>query len=256
MNRGWWIRLSVGMVAGVGFLAAWSIERESLERGNRLQRAGDYRAAADIYAERTRNDAVNAELRYNLGTALALGDDPGAEEELARATLTADPEVRGRAHYNTGVIRLDRALYAEVADSVRIHAAASVAANRVALRMRPDDIDAKWNLAMALRLLDSVSAQERRSGREITEGAVEADVVTRSVNVPDAEEDERAEDPPSQGESETAVVLGDETPLSPEQAAEILGRSHLDPTLMLTKLLALESRSRFGRRPSRGARRW
>ena len=27
------------------------------------------------------------------------------------------------------------------------------------------------------------------------EGAVEADVVTRSVNVPDAEEDERAEDP-------------------------------------------------------------
>ena len=98
MNRGWWIRLSVGLVAGVGCLAAWSIERESLERGNRLQRAGDYRAAADIYAERTRNDAVNAELRYNLGTALALGDDPGAEEELARATLTADPAVRGRAH--------------------------------------------------------------------------------------------------------------------------------------------------------------
>ncbi|MAM02031.1 MAG: hypothetical protein CMH51_00550, partial [Myxococcales bacterium] len=59
-----------------------------------------------------------------------------------------------------------------------------------------------------------------------------------------------------QGESETAVTFSDEAPLTPEQAAELLGRSHLDPTLMLTKLLALESRSRFGRRPSRGARRW
>jgi hypothetical protein len=256
MTRAWWLRIVIGVLAGASFVLAWSVERSSLERGNRLQRSGEYRAAADLYTERTRTDAVNPELRYNLGTALAQGDDPSAEDELARATLAPDPDVRGLAHYNTGVLRLDRALYAEVADSVRIHAAASVAANRLALRMRPDDNDAKWNLAMALRLLDSVSAQERRSGREITEGAVEADVVTRSVNVPDAEEDERAEDPPAQGESETTVVLGDETPLSPDQAAEILGRSHLDPTLMLTKLLALESRSRFGRRPSRGARRW
>jgi len=256
MTRTWWTRIVVGVIAASGLVFAWTTERGSLERGNRLQRAGEYREAADVYAERTRLDAVNAELRYNLGTALAQGDAPGAEDELTRATLSPDPEVTGLAHYNTGVLRLDRALYAEVADSVRIHAAASVEANRLALRLRPEDNDAKWNLAMALRLLDSVSAQERRSGREITEGAVEADVVTRSVNVPDAEEDERAEDPPAQGESETSVTLGEETPLSPDEAAEILGRSHLDPTLMLTKLLALESRSRFGRRPSRGARRW
>lgn len=256
MTRTWWLRIGLGTLTVAGLVVSWTVERGSLERGNRLQRAGEYRAAADVYAERTRTDAVNPELRYNLGTALAQGDDPTAEGELARATLAVDPEVRGLAHYNTGVLRLDRALYAEVADSVRIHAAASVEANRLALRLRPDDDDAKWNLAMALRLLDSVSAVERRSGREITEGAVEADVVTRSVNVPDAEEDERAEDPPAQGESETTVVLGDETPLTAAQAAEILGRSHLDPTLMLTKILALESRSRFGRRPSRGARRW
>ena len=256
MTRAWWIRIGAGLLACAGLFFAWSVERGSLERGNRLQRSGEHRAAAALYAERTRTDAVNPELRYNLGTALAQGEEPTAEDELARATLTSDPDVRGLAHYNTGVLRLDRALYAEVADSVRIHAAASAQANRLALRLRPDDDNAKWNLAMALRLLDSVSAQERRSGREMTEGAVEADVVTRSVNVPDAEEDERAEDPPAQGESETTVVLGDETPLSPEQAAEILGHSHLDPTLMLTKLLALESRSRFGRRPSRGARRW
>jgi len=109
---------------------------------------------------------------------------------------------------------------------------------------------------MALRLLDSIDAVERRSGREQQEGAVQADVVTRSVNVPDAAEDERAEDPPAEGEEESIAVLGDETPLSLAEAAEILGRTHLDATEMLGKLLALESRSRFGRRSSRGARRW
>lgn len=256
IDRATRIRLTVGLLSVIGLVWSWTVERESLERGNRLQRAGEFRAAADIYADRTRDDAVNPELRFNLGTALAEAADPTAEDELARAALAGDPTLRSRAHYNTGVMRLDRALYAEVADSVRIHAAASAEANRLALRARPDDDDAKWNLAMALRLLDSVSAIERRSGREMTEGAVEADVVTRSVNVPDAEEDERAEDPPAQGESETTVTLGEESPLSPEEAAEILGRSHLDPTLMLTKLLAMESRLRFGRRPSRGARRW
>lgn len=256
MSRAWWMRMGVGLFAATGLGIAWSVEQTSVERGNRLQRSGEYREAADVYGERARTDAVNAGLRYNLGTALARSEESSAEDELARATFTSNREIRGLAHYNTGVLRLDRALYADVPDSVRIHAAVSVEANRLALRFRPDDRDAKWNLAMALRLLDSVSSQERRSGREMTEGAVEADVVTRSVNVPDAEEDERAEDPPSQGESETAVTLSDEAPLTPEQAVELLGRSHLDPTLMLTKLLALESRSRFGRRPSRGARRW
>ncbi|NIQ60105.1 MAG: hypothetical protein GWN85_43605, partial [Gemmatimonadetes bacterium] len=84
----------------------------------------------------------------------------------------------------------------------------------------------------------------------------EADVVTRSVNVPDPAEDEFAEDPPAEGERETVAVVGDETPLTPEEAAEILGRSHLDPTQILEKLLAVEGRTRaMFRRPS-AVRRW
>ncbi|MGY8777128.1 MAG: hypothetical protein ACKVIN_03290, partial [Longimicrobiales bacterium] len=101
-----------------------------------------------------------------------------------------------------------------------------------------------------------IDAIERRSGRELDDGAMEADVVTRSVNVPDAAEDERAEDPPAEGENESVAVAGDESPLSLDEAADILGRSHLDATEMLGKLIALESRSRWGRQPGRGIRRW
>ena len=110
-------------------------------------------------------------------------------------------------------------------DSIRVHAGVSVDANRAALRLRPEDQNAKWNLAMALRLLDSIDAVQRTSGRELTDGAVEADVVTRSINVPDAAEDERAEDPPAEGENETVVAVGDESPLSPDEAESILSRT-------------------------------
>ena len=246
----------VALVAALGLVAAWSVERASVERANRLQRAGAAEDATAVYAARIEAEPNDPALRYNLGTALLDTEDARAEEELSRGTRAADPEIRSRAQYNTGLLQLDRALNADTPDSVRMHASASVGANRSALRLQPDDENAKWNLAMALRLLDSIDSQQRRSGREQMEGAMEADVVTRSVNVPDPAEDERAEDPPAEGENETVVVMGNEGPLTPEEAAEILGRSHLDATQILGKILALEGRSRWGRRPTPGARRW
>jgi hypothetical protein len=248
--------LGIAAVAAVGLFGSWTVERTSVERANRLQRAGSAAEAAALYQQRARTDGGNAELRYNLGTALLADGAETAEEELSRATRSADPEIQSRAQYNTGLLRLDEALVSETPDSVRINASASVDANRAALRIRPDDENAKWNLAMGLRLLDSIDAVERRSGREIMDGAMEADVVTRSVNVPDASEDERAEDPPAEGEEETVAAGGEEGELSLEEAAALLGRSHLDATLILGKLLALEGRSRWGRRPGAGVRRW
>jgi hypothetical protein len=246
--------VSIACVAGLA--VSWSWERSSRERANRLYRNGDTDAAAALYRARTERAPVDPSLRYNLGTALTDDEPAAAEAELARALPSMDRDVRGRALYNTGYLRLTRALYADVPDSVRLLASAAADANRAVLRLQPDSDDAKWNLAMSLRLLDSIDALERRSGREMAEGAVEADVVTRSVNVPDPAEDEFAEDPPAEGEDETVVDVFDTAPLTDEQAASLLGDSHLDATLILTKLIALESRSRWGRRLVPGARRW
>ena len=250
------VRVGLAVVAAAGLVWSWSAERSSLERANRLARAGEVAQAATLYEERALETPSDTELRYNLGTALIALDSTDAEVELARATVGGPREVQGRAQYNIGLVRLRRALDVADPDSVRSDAAAAIEANRLALRLRPGDADAKWNLAMAVRLLDSIDAFERRSGRELTDGAVEADVVTRSVNVPDPEEDERAEDPPAEGEEETAAVASDEGPLSPEEAAEILGVSHLDPTDMLKKLLAIEGRGRSLFRRGTTSRRW
>ena len=256
MSRRTLTRVAIALGAALGLAFSWTAERRSLERGNRSFRTGASPEAARLYDERARRGAEEPEVRYNLGTALAVNDDPAAEAELALATRRGPAELRSRAQYNSGLVRLQRALAAGVPDSVRIEAAAAADANRASLRLAPENEDAKWNLAMALRLLDSIDAIERRSGRELTEGAMEADVVTRSVKVPDAAEDEFAEDPPAEGEQEAVATGTDDAPLTPEEAANILGRTHLDPSEMIGKLLALESRSRWGQRLRRGIRRW
>ncbi len=218
-----------------GLWLSWSVDRGSVERANRLHRSGQTEAATEIYQERAGELDAPAYVRYNLGTSLITRSIASGENELARAANSPTAGVRASALYNAGFSRLERALAATEPDSARAHAAASVEANRDALLLRPGDDDTKWNLAMGLRILD---------------------VVTRSVNVPDAEEDERAEDPPAEGESETFAEIGEEAPLTAEEASEILGISHLDATVMLQKLLALEGRSRWGRRPSGLTRRW
>ncbi len=248
-------RIAVMFVALAGLSWAVRAERGGLERGNRLHRAGLWEEAEAIYRAEA-NRTGEAALRYNLGTALAVTRSTDAEVELSRAAASTHREVRSRAAYNGGFVQLDRALHASQVDSIRQHAQAAIDANRNSLRLVPDNLDAKWNLSIALRLLDSIDAIERRSGREVTDGAVEADVVTRSLNVPDAAEDEFVEDPPAEGEEEAIALTGDEAPLSPEQVAEVLGRTHRDATDLLGKLLALQSRSRWGRAIGRAVRRW
>lgn len=251
-----WRRAVIVVLAGGGLSLSWSSERHSVERANRVHREGRIAQAAELYGIRADRGDLAPDLQYNLGTALIGLGSPSGEAGLTQGMSSPSEEVQARARYNYGLSRLTRALEAGESDSTRVHAQASVEANRSALRLRPDDTNTKWNLAMGLRLLDSIDAAERRSGREMADGDLDADVVTRSQNVPDPAEDEFAEEPPQEGEDETLVEMGEESPLSREEAEQILGLSHLDATQILTKLLALESRSRFGRRRGRGARRW
>jgi hypothetical protein len=166
-------------------------------------------------------------------------------------------EVRARALYNAGLFSLRRALDGAEGDSLRMLATAAVDANRSALRVRPDHADTKWNLAMAQRLLDSIQAGDRDAGEESAESALEADEVMQSQNVLEVdEESELPEDAPMDGEDETRADLNDDGPMSELEAAEILTGSHYDPALLVRKLLALQSRGFWGRRPAaRGPRR-
>lgn len=245
-----------GVLAGFaasGLLLTWAFEQGSLARANRLYRAGALEEAAAIYARRAAAADAGAGLpiRYNLGTALLglASDSDSARAELGAAAESEVPDVRARALYNHGLSSLLRALDDDAGDSTRVYAAAAVSANRSALRARPDHADTRWNLAIAQRLLDSIDAVDRRSGRELQEGAVETDLVVRSENARDVQQDdELPEEAPREGEEEARADAAGEGALSLAEAEEILGRTHIDASLIVQKLLALEGRSAWGRR--------
>ena len=138
-------------------VGAW-LDRGSVERANRLQRRGDLAAAIELY--RGRRDSLAPVLRYNLGTAwLGAGSPREAEPRLAAGRAAEDPEVRFRSEYNLGSLLLAEGL--ALADPVMAAQLAGEAllAFRGALRVDPDSDDARWNLAIAMRVLDSLEAR-------------------------------------------------------------------------------------------------
>ena len=247
-----WLRVTMISVTLTGLVFTWTNERKSLERANRLHRTGNMPKAVAVYQNRIDSDSLRLGLRYNLGTSLLELGSARAEEELAFGVESNDDQVTKLALYNLGVSRLIRAVAAENVDSMGIHARASVQANRNTLRLNPDQDDAKWNLSMAQRLLDSIDAANRRAGRVTAEGPADPDELVPAENMLEGEEeDPRQGFAPLEGDDESLAELGEEEPLPFAEAAEILGVTRLDGAAIMRKLLALESRARWGRQLGR-----
>jgi len=242
-----------GLLALVVVLVAH--ERGSTERANRLYRASSPSSAADLYERHLENAA--AELHYNFGTAsLALGVSTRSQVALERGARSVDPETRVRSLYNLGLLNLSWALTASDADSAHAYATDAVRNNRDALRLRPGLEDAKWNLSMAHRMLDSLEAVARRRGGETSDTPVDPDALVRSESTADGDEDEVREEARLEGEAEAPADPADPAPLSPDEAARILAAAPADASLIVQKLLGLESRGRWGRQAGNARRPW
>jgi tetratricopeptide (TPR) repeat protein len=138
-----------------------------LERGNRLYREGRYAEAVEAYQAALAAGKTSPELHYNLGTALLrLGRYDDAQQQLGQALSGVDPELRNRALYNLGNRFLEDAragsdpqVQGKLLDS-------AIEAYKRALRMRPSDADAKWNLEMALRDQDKNEQQQQQQEQQ------------------------------------------------------------------------------------------
>ncbi len=125
--------------------------------GNRAYRAGNPRAAAAVYARLLAEGDSSAALRYNLGTALLrTGRWDEARTQLeAAAALPLPPELALRAHYNAGTADLLPVHRREAsADERKERLTRAISRYKQALRIAPGDLDSKWNLELAQKLLD------------------------------------------------------------------------------------------------------
>lgn len=136
--------------------AAALIGGGALAEGERAYIRGDFRAAAAAYGRALADGDSSAVVRYNLGTSLLrLGRHDEARPHLVAAALARAPlEVRFRAEYNAGNTHLVPVASGRVApEQRRARLYRAVAHYRRALLLRSGDVDAKWNLELANRLL-------------------------------------------------------------------------------------------------------
>jgi tetratricopeptide (TPR) repeat protein len=141
----------------------------ALGAGNRAFRAGDLPRAEAEYRRAVAADPSLAVARYNLGTALLRAGRHAealrhldAADSLARTDTISPAAVRLRAPYNAGNADLGPvAAGSGPADGREARLRRAIAHYRRALRADPGDADAKWNLELAMRLLER---EERRGG--------------------------------------------------------------------------------------------
>jgi len=237
--------LAAFAVAGIG-ATVWA-DRTSEARANRLHRSDAVEEAAAIYAARVAEDPEATRLRYNYGTTLLRQGADGAFEELLAATSTESERQRVHAFYNMALWSLIEALVTQAGtDSILYHAANAVEANKAALRLDPQHENARWNLALAQRVLETAAPEQ---------GLMDPGSISGPDNIGDPvvtpapmelADREGLEDVPVVGEAET--LAGDDLlPLSPAEANQILGTSHLDPSRIMSKMLVRESRQRRAR---------
>jgi len=169
------LRVGVLLAVALGSFFFW-LDRSSLERGNRLAREGDLSGAADLYRARSAGPE-DPLATFNLGTVLLVADPEAARENLHLATgAGSDTMIMQRAHYNLAHHFLSAAGAGLESDSAVILLGQAVDNNRRALRMRPGDPDARWNLAVAQRMLDSIGHRPLEPDYEVSAGEDETRV--------------------------------------------------------------------------------
>jgi hypothetical protein len=233
-------------VCAAGVLGAAALERRSMERANRLHRAGALVDAARAYGDHAGANTDAIGLRYNFGTTLLDLGSPAAPRELERAIASDDDALRARAFYNLGLWHLREAGNRVSSDSVRSHALASADANKEVLRLEPGQPDARWNLALAQRMLDSINADDGRAGTESVDGTNDSDDQVLSEELREFEDPSDVDQAPRQGSDEALAQAQDAQAMTPLEAEAILVGDP-DRSVMVRKLLTYQGRQQ--RRP-------
>jgi Ca-activated chloride channel family protein len=225
-------------------LVAWSIGE--LERGNRHYRAGRYAQAVREYEAALRKGVNSPELHYNLATALLqLGRAEEADPHFQRAAQARDPVLRQRVHFNTGYRHLEAGRSGGEKAAQQLEAA--IESYKHALRSRPDDQDAKWNLELALREQEKQKDSPQSGGSESPQSqGSDADQQTRARS--GGAGSTPAQSSAGQGQDQGSTMQN--RPMSREQADRILSAIEQDERELTREKL------RKGQRRTAVARDW
>lgn len=150
------------------FLAQFAFSQtahKSLRSGNQDYENKEYAAAAEKYYKALEADPSNIKGKFNLGNATYQTDsyDEAVQHFSAAAELATDEKTKANAYYNLGNSWFQKAKAEEgKGDGLK----KSVEAYKNSLRINPDDVDTKKNLALTQRLLQRQQQQQQQQQKD------------------------------------------------------------------------------------------
>ena len=144
--------VALGLITGVPHGAVAQGARSQVEKGNELYRAGKYEEAHQRYLDALRHAPESGAIRFNDGDALYKSKDfQRALDAYRSAVESGDKALQSRAWYNIG-----NALYRQQ------HLDDAANAYKQALRLDPNDTDAKYNLERVLQVKKQQQQQQQQ----------------------------------------------------------------------------------------------
>ncbi|MFW5715152.1 MAG: tetratricopeptide repeat protein [bacterium] len=135
--------------------------------GNYAFSRGEYQQANFLYIQKVDQSEYSDRLLYNLGNVYhSLGESQAALEEWEKSVSDSqDPELLFRIAFNRGVLHYEMGNYQSAYGDFRR-----------ALRLNPDDVEAKANLEFCLRKLNL--SDEQQSARQNQDNAQQSESVS------------------------------------------------------------------------------
>lgn len=125
----------------------------AVKSGNKAFQEKDYKKAMEFYRQAEPDLPVSPELDYNMGGALhGEGDYDDAIKKFQTALKSSDPNLQAKADYNLGNTYYRKKDYQN-----------AIQAYEDALKLNPGDMDGKFNLELARKMLkDQIKPQNQQ----------------------------------------------------------------------------------------------
>jgi len=128
-----------------------------VKKGNSAFTGGDFKKALEFYRQAEAERPETPELQYNIGSALYKeGKYEEGADKLEKSFVTGDINNEAKGHYNLGNV------YYRTGDYQK-----AIASYQKALELAPDDIDAKYNLELARKMLkEQLKPQQQKDNKQ------------------------------------------------------------------------------------------
>lgn len=156
------MRIKATILVSVLMMVAFGVARADsfngmVKKGNRAFTDSDYTKALEFYRQAEAERPETPELQYNIGSALYKeGKYEEAVDKLEKSFVTGDIKNEAKGHYNLGNV------YYRTGDYQK-----AIASYQKALELVPDDIDAKYNLELARKMLkEQLKPQQQKDNNQ------------------------------------------------------------------------------------------